>query len=69
MFSKEASEGARLDEKTRRERTKRKEEKGREKRGEGQSSKKGRDEAARPINTNYKHPLQRHYDKYNIYIL
>ena len=38
-----------------------------EKRGEGQSGKKGKDEAARPIHTNYKHPLQRHYDKYNIY--
>ncbi|MBD9201154.1 MAG: hypothetical protein EGQ32_05315 [Prevotella sp.] len=65
MFSKEASEEARLDEKGWKDK-KRKDGRQEEK---GQSSKKRRDEAARPINTNYKHPLQRHYDKYNIYIL
>ena len=60
MFSKAASEGGRQEDRKRKDG--RQEEK-------GQSSKKGKDKAERPINTNYKHPLQRHYDKYNIYIL
>ena len=53
MFSKEASEEARLDEKG----WKDKKRKDGEKRGEGQSCKKGKDKAEKPINTNYKQPL------------
>lgn len=54
---KAASEGGRQEDRKRKDGKKRR---------EGQSGKKGKDEAARPIHTNYKHPLQRHYDKYNI---
>lgn len=45
-----------------------------EKRGEGQSCKKGKDKAERPINTNYKHPSSKDiminiiFIYYNIYI-
>ena len=48
MFSKAASEGGRQEDRKRKDG--RQEEK-------GQSSKKGKDKAERPINTNYKQPL------------
>ncbi|MFR7598749.1 MAG: hypothetical protein ACLUV4_02855 [Prevotella sp.] len=66
MFSKEAREGARLDEKGRS-----------SKKGKDRKDKKRKDRAARRERTKRKDPLVqitnnlflRHYDKYNIYIL
>ena len=66
MFSKEASEGGRLDEKGRS-----------SKKGKDRKDKKRKDKAVRRERTKRKDPLVqitnnifiRHYDKYNIYIL